>query len=251
MLVLANPGTRYEGGALTGNLGSAWQGGTWTVRRLDGSPVGVTGVHRHSIPVGQPDYPVAYNRYGSDNIVDVDHRIFLVLQEPIGERDILQVAHSGASGTALDVRVPFSDRYLETPFIQVNQVGYNPRATERWAYVSGWMGGGGGASFAGIPATAEVLAEPLDPRLARPIVSGSLPVSVRVDNNSFAGSDVRQIDLSSVRGLRWRSAASSRSGRRRLLADGGERRGSIQDLLRRLARPLPQSLVRKSDPTIH
>ena len=34
---------------------------------------------------------------------------------------------------ALDFILPFSDRYLETPAVQVNQVGYSPQARERWA----------------------------------------------------------------------------------------------------------------------
>jgi|GEM_PF-1029855 len=197
-LVLANPGTRYSNGSVTGNLGASFQAGQWQVSRSNGAAVTVTAVYRHSLPVGQPEYPVGYDKYGSDDVVDVDHRIFLVLAEPIGARELLWVRHTGDTGTALDVRVPFSDRYLETSVIQVNQVGYNARATKRWAYVSGWLGNGGALSLGDFPAKADVLAEPLSDVALRKIVVANLAVTPRAAACTWAGAEVREIDLASV-----------------------------------------------------
>ena len=206
MLVLANPGVTFSGGALSGDLGGSWQTGSWTVTRADGSEVAVTEVHRDSIPVGQPGYPVGFEAWPDDTIVDVDHRIFLVLAEPLGSRAMLRVQHSG-SGTELDALVPFSDRYTETPLVQLNQVGYNPRATRRWAYVSGFMGTGGAASLADLPATAEVLVEPIDALSLRRAAAGDLPIATRSAGDAEAGGAVREIDLSTVpaaEGVRYR-----------------------------------------------
>jgi len=206
-LVLQNPATDYNGGTPIGNTGADWAAGAWTVTRSLGAPVAVSAVRRHSIPVGQPDYPVGYWMFGDDDIVDIDHRVFLLLDEPIGGRELLQVNHAGAPGTELDVRLPFSDRYLETPVIQVNQLGYNPRASRRFAYVSGWMGDGGSVDLSNFPALAEVLIEPLDPLDPRRVAASGLALAVRATADGDAGGEVREIDLSGLaaaEGVRYR-----------------------------------------------
>ncbi len=206
MLVLANPGVTHEGGRMAGDLGPAWQGGSWAIERSDGSAIGVRAAHRNTIPVSQPGYPVGFERWPDDNIVDLDHRVFLVLEEPIGANEVLRVRHSGG-GADLDVVVPFSDRYLETPLIQVNQLGYNPRASRRWAYVSGWMGSGGPAVLSGLPSEAEVLVEPVDPLSGRRSALTGLAIDARSGRDAEAGGEVRQIDLGDVppaEGTRYR-----------------------------------------------
>lgn len=176
-----------------GNAGG-WQSGAWTVHRANGAALAVTGVKRHSIPVGAPQYQVGYGLPYSDTVLDVDHRIYLQLGETLGSHDILHV--QGPNG--LDFSIPYSDRYLETPVIQLNQVGYNPRATQRWAYVSGWLGDGGYLPFSGFPTSAEVLAESADASLPRTVVVGSLPITQRAASDMDAGGEVRQIDLATV-----------------------------------------------------
>ncbi|MFH1437135.1 MAG: glycoside hydrolase family 9 protein, partial [Pseudomonadota bacterium] len=206
MLVLSDPENELSGGVLLGNDGDAWQGGDWTVTRSDGSDVAVSAVHRHSIPVGSPEYFVGYEVWPDNDIVDVDHRIFLELAEGLGGNDVLTVTHSGTDETALDVRVCFSDHYLETPLIQVNQVGYNPRASLKYAYVSGWMGDGGAADLTGIE-TVDVLVERLDPLDWRIAEAAGLAATVRSASDSDAGGEVREIDLSGLRaaeGVRYR-----------------------------------------------
>ena len=204
VVVLENPHVKsYTGttGTLVDFSGPGWQAGPWTVTRHDGAAIAVKSVFRHSIPVGQydinrgtPDPHIG----SSDNVqfVDVDHRIFLALGEAVGNQEILHVQGPSALGT--DFYVPFSDRYLETPAIQVNQVGYSPRATRRYAYVSGWLGDGGPLSMANFPAKALVLAEPESPSLARTVVVQNLPISVRSANDTDAGGEVREVDLASV-----------------------------------------------------
>jgi endoglucanase len=206
LLVLETKNTKFSGGGLAGARGAAWQSGEWKVTRSDGTPLAVKSVHRRSIPVGQPDYPVGFNKWGDNNVVDVDDQLFLELAEDIGESELLHVTHTGGSDTALDVRVPFSDRFLETPLLKVNQVGYNPRADKRYAYVQGYMGDGGQASLEGIT-SAEVLAEPRNPLRPARVVAADLPITQRSADDSEAGGAVDEIDLASVpaaEGVRYR-----------------------------------------------
>ncbi|MCC6694566.1 MAG: Ig-like domain-containing protein [Candidatus Hydrogenedentes bacterium] len=182
---------------IVGDHGLQWQTGTWTVIRQSGAPIPVVNVYRHSVPVGQNYYEVAYQGSTADNLLDVDHRIFLVLGSPVGSRDVLSVL--GPLDT--NIVVPFSDQYLETPVIQVNQVGYSPRATERYAYVSGWMGSGGPLDLSGFPAQAKVLIDHANPLTPRTVALSNLPLNDRtaagqVDGDS--GTPVKDIDLSSL-----------------------------------------------------
>ncbi len=191
-----------------GARGAAWQGGEWTVARQSGALLGVNAVHRQSIPVAQPNYPVAYNQAGNDRIVDQDDRIFLVLAEPVGAREMLRVSHAGGGmNTDLAVTVPVSDSYLETPLIKVNQLGYNPRAGLRYAYLSGYLGDGGVLDLASLPSTASVLAEPLDKLGAYRTVQSALPLTVRTTQDDEAGGAVMEIDMRTVppaEGVRYR-----------------------------------------------
>ena len=207
MLVLDNSDASWDGDALQDNTGEDWQGGTWTVMRHDGSALVVDAVHRHSIAVGQPDHELGFENWNDDQSPDVDHRIFVLLGDDVGQRELLTVQHSGAAGSELEVIVPFSDHYLETPLIQVNQVGYNPRAARRYAYVYGWMGDGGAADLSGLPASAEVLIEPLHPLEARSAAATGLAITQRSESDEDAAGEVRQIDLSTVpaaEGVRYR-----------------------------------------------
>ena len=118
-----------------------------------------------------------------------------------------------------------SDRYLETPSIQLNQVGFNPRAAQRWAYVSGWMGDGGGLPLGNFPSHAEVLTEPENSSAARATVLAELPVAARSALDSMTGAAVRDIDLARLPasetaryrvrlpgvGVSWRTAVSEKA----------------------------------------
>lgn len=186
-----------------GNDGAMWESGSWTVKRGDGTPIEVVQVHRHSVPIGAYDMQIGYATPYSDTIINIDHRLFLVLDEEIGSREILSI--SGPFDTQF--LLPFSDDFLETPVLQVNQVGYNPRATERWAYLSGWMGSGGTLPLAGFSNTANVLVESDDPLVPRSAALAGLPIGLRSANDAMAGGEVRQIDLSLVpaaEGTRYR-----------------------------------------------
>ena len=174
--------------------GVGWQSGNWQVLRRDGRQINVDRVHRHSVPVGAPEYRIGFGKPYRDDVIMVNHRVYLVLAEEVGRRDVLQIR--GPSG--LEFILPFSDRYLETPVIQVNQVGYNPLATRRYAYVSGWMGDGGPLVLNNFPPTAEVLVDSDDPLLPRTAVLRYLPVKHRRARDEDAGGGVREIDLSSL-----------------------------------------------------
>lgn len=206
-LVLETRNTNYSGSTLSGVRGQHWQGGQWKVTRSDGTPIGIQAVRRRSLPVGQPSYSTGWEKFGTDGVVDVDDHVFLVLEEPIGAREMLSVTHSGEASTSLDVLVPFSDRYLETPLIKVNQVGYNPRASQRYAYLHAYLGDGGQLDLASLGATAQVLADARNALRPKRIVASELPIEVRSARDTEAGGAVRQIPLSSVpaaEGVRYR-----------------------------------------------
>lgn len=182
---------------IIGDHGLQWLTGTWTVIRESGAPIQVLNVYRHSVPVGQNYYETGFEANTADNLLDVDHSIFLVLGSPVGSRDVLSVL--GPLDT--NIVLPFSDQYLETPVIQVNQVGYSPRATERYAYVSGWMGSGGPLDLSGFPAQAKVLIDPANPLTPRTVALSNLPISDRTapgEVDSDSGTPVKDIDLSSL-----------------------------------------------------
>lgn len=178
---------------IAGGDGAALQSGNWQVQRSNGSFMSIQAVYRHSIAVGAPAYQIGYGLPSDDTVIDVDHRIFLVLHQPIGSREILRVTGPGIAFT-----LPFSDLYLETPVIQLNQVGYSPRATKRWAYVYGYLGDGGPLVLSDFPATADVIREASDPKFPREYVLQNLAITVRASYDDDAGGEVRQIDLSSL-----------------------------------------------------
>lgn len=124
----------------------------------------------------------------------VDHQIYLRLDEPIGNNEVLHL--SGPMGFEVDV--PFSDKYLETPVIQVNQVGYSPRATETWAYVSAWMGDGGALAATDMPNTANVIFDPIESLAPRTSVLSGLQVSLRSANDTDMAGPVKQINLADL-----------------------------------------------------
>jgi uncharacterized protein YjdB len=215
-----NRGNVNDGGLdrIVGDTGVELQAGPWTVTRNDGSPIGISTIYRQSIPSGTPYYESgvdlgiegAIGRLNL-NLIDLDHLLYLVLDEPVGTRDILtvvgpEITRETASRThELGEEIfqpafvlPYSDRYLETTTIQVNQVGYNPRATERYAYVSGWMGDGGPLSFNGFPTQADILIDGPDPLEERVDAVSNVGIVVRDAMDIDAGTEVREIDLVSV-----------------------------------------------------
>lgn len=206
-LVLETRETQFDGGKLLGARGSAWQGGTWRVTRADGAEIPVKEVHRRSLPVGQPSYPVGFQKWGTDKVVDVDDHVFLVLGEPIGSTELLEVEHEGEQETDLSTLVPFSDRYLETPLIKVNQVGYNPRATERYAYLHASLGDGGQVDPSRLGSDAELLADARNPLRPKRSVLSTLRIAPRSESDVESGGRVHEIDLAQVpaaEGVRYR-----------------------------------------------
>jgi endoglucanase len=187
---------------LTGGDPSVWERSQWQITRSDGTALEVTSVDRKSVPVGAPEYETGWGGAYDNEAITVDHRIFLELAEPVGPRAMLHIEGPGGVSFTL----PFSDRYLATPSVQLNQVGYHPGAQERWAYLSGWKGDGGDLDLTDMPSHAEVLAEPAhDFKPRTPVME--VPVELRRRNDRNAGTTVHQIDLSEVparEGVRYR-----------------------------------------------
>ncbi|MFA5147285.1 MAG: glycoside hydrolase family 9 protein [Candidatus Omnitrophota bacterium] len=176
---------------IIGYEGPEWQAGPWTVTRANGTSIGVSAIYRNSIPVAQ----LYLDNWRDECYLDVDHIIYLVLDQEVGSRDLLRITGPKDLGFYL----PFSDRYLETPVIQINQVGYSPRATERYAYVSWWLGDGGALSLDSFPSTVEILTEPADPISNRAALPGLNPaLALRQESDTDSGGQVKEIDLSSL-----------------------------------------------------
>ena len=102
--------------------------GAWSLHK-DGRPIPVRQVYRHSRPRRQDYFEIGYKAPAHADQLDLDHHFFLVLEEAVGSRAALRI--QGPMG--LDLNFDFDDRRATTPVIQVNQVGYSPRATQRWA----------------------------------------------------------------------------------------------------------------------
>lgn len=191
---------------LVGDRGKDWQGGSWEVLRGNGTPLSVTRVSRHSVAAGQGNLPLGFDRHRATT-VHVEHRIYLRLSAPIGRRDMLTLRHRGADGASLEALLPFSDHYLETPVIQVNQVGYNPLASHRWAYVYGWLGDGGALPLERWPRHAAVLIEPTDALAPRRAALASIPLRRRSGRHDDVQGSVHEIDLAKLppaEGVRYR-----------------------------------------------
>lgn len=189
----ANP---YKYDLISGYDGREWQAGPWTVSRGNGNAVSVTNVYRHSVSAGQPYYSVGWPiGISENNRVDVDHHIYLKLNQAIGNREVLSITGPLNFSTIL----PFSDKYLETPTIQVNQVGYSPQASRRYAYVSNWLGDGGTLSLSSFPSTAEMLVDYSDTMTPRVAAISNLSITSRSTNDPNAvGEEVKEINLASV-----------------------------------------------------
>jgi endoglucanase len=199
-IVVRQDGLEPGESGLEGNRGKDWQAGRWEVTGASGRTLTVERVMRHSVVAGERDLEIGFGA-PSKPTVNVEHRIYLRVNEPLGSTDVLHVTHRAANGapaTALDVRVPFSDKYLETPAIQVNQVGYNPRAKQRFAYVYAWLGDGGGLELSSFPNEAEVIVEPRDGLAPRQTTLAKLAVTPRETSREDVVGAVGQIDLGTL-----------------------------------------------------
>ena len=175
---------------LRGGDASGWDT-SWAASK-DGSDQKIVAVHRHSYPVGAPGYDIGFGARDDAASIDVEHRVFLELASAVGSRANLKLVHPKATAT-----FDFDDSRSETPVVQLNQVGYHPRATKRWAYVSLWMGSGGGVDLSSFPSEVEVLAEACDGKGSTRSVM-KLPLTERGRGDSDAGADVAEIDLASL-----------------------------------------------------
>ena len=209
-VVIRNLGVISDGSSVTGHTGQAWQTATWTVKRNDGTNIPVVDVYRHSIPVNQPKYGNRPSNTGdrNDKIIDVDHRLYLVLGGNVlpnpstDHADILYIQATNAP-SSLTFNLPFSDRYITTTSTQLNQVAFNPRAREAWAYISGWMGADKSGvikslSLSNFPTTANVLTIPNDEMQGRSFSLQNIPITDRIVNNQYNDLTVKQIDLKSL-----------------------------------------------------
>lgn len=191
-------GDTYDGGATTlnpdnGPIYADISG--WTVVDSTGATYTITSIGRDSVPVRSPYFTIAdttSNYSANDHRLDVDHTIYLKLNSSIGSSNILNI--TGPLG--VNFKFVFNDKYTVSNSIQVNQVGYCPRATKRYAYVSNWLGTLGAMSLSGFPTECNVLKET---GLNRPAIISNLPITYRAGlSDPKTQSYVNEIDLISV-----------------------------------------------------
>ena len=118
LVVLDNKKPSYDiySGLWTGNTGESWQAETWSVKRKNGSSIAVNNVFRHSIPTGQSEFVLGLGfepHYSTnhDELMNIDHYIYLNLSENVGNKEVLEVAHTGDMNTSLNFILLFSDKY--------------------------------------------------------------------------------------------------------------------------------------------
>lgn len=163
-----------------GDDGPTWQSGPWKLTRAGGAPIRVEQVARDSVSAGSFYADYGWAKAEHANLVDLKHRIYLTLAEPLGSRETLTIK----GPQALEVHWDFDDARVQTPVIQLNQVGYSPHARRRYAYVSHWLGSGGPLSLFDFPGTVFV-------------EDRALPMTPRTGTGD-AGVPVAQIDLANA-----------------------------------------------------
>jgi len=179
---------------LSGGDGQHLQNSKWSVALRDGTQLGILKVGRWSVPVSAPEYFIGVGKPNRNDVILADHHLFLHLERKIGNREVLDI--KGPSG--INFLLPFSDRYLQTPVIQVNQVGYNPWAGRRYAYIYSYMGDGGASSLENFPSMCSLVREYDDPLVGRPTIFDNLKISERSRYDDDAGGPVREINLGIV-----------------------------------------------------
>jgi endoglucanase len=109
--------------------------------RVNGQPV--QAISRYSMPVDEDRVNWATGKYP----VTVQHKIYLRMNAALQEGATYSVSSPyGERGLAFDSAATFCES------IKVNQVGYNPRSTSRFANYGVFMGNGGSIRFASPPA---------------------------------------------------------------------------------------------------
>jgi len=179
---------------VAGGNGQALQNSKWSVTGRDGTPLEVQKIKRWSVPVSAPEYFIGPNKPNRDDVILTDHHIFLNLGRKVGSREVLEI--KGPAG--ISFTLPFSDKYLQTPVIQVNQVGYNPWAGKRYAYVYSYMGDGGVSSLTNFPSLCGLVRQYDDELVGRPLIFDGLRVAERRQYDDDAGGTVREINLGIV-----------------------------------------------------
>ncbi len=147
-------------------------------------------VGRWSKPVAQPGYRLGFGAEDELDILWVEHRIALRLSEPLGERAGVELDHPQGK-----YEFEFDDALHHTPLIQLNELGYAGAATRRWAYLSYYLGDGGGLEASDLPKTVEL--NVVDDRGAVRNQS-ALAVRVRAQQDADAGAAVGEVDLSTL-----------------------------------------------------
>lgn len=86
-------------------------------------------------PQGQARFPSEENHLAPSLGAEVLYHIFLELETPLREGERVNIT------TPMGRMLSFiREEHVPTPLIKVNQVGYLPRAAQRYAYLGGWMG---------------------------------------------------------------------------------------------------------------
>ena len=140
------------------------------------------------------------------------HVVYLVLPSPLKPGRTYVVKLSGINVRTPSITLAFDPAHVRSESVHVNQVGFRPDDTRKRAFLSLWMGDGGGYDFA--PAAAFRLVEAATGRIvfrgkAGPAWAADKPEKMHTARN-FNGTAVAPLDFSDFRA----------PGRYRLVVDG-------------------------------
>ena len=149
-------------------------------------------------PQGQARFPSAESRLVPTLGAEVLYHIFLELETPLREGERIGIV------TPLGRTLAFTrEERVPTPLIKVNQVGYLPRATQRRAYLGGWLGSLGAWLPPREASTFEVMEDGTD----RVVASGRCMLRGTEDQTAegvrWTGEATYELDLSGLTSGRY------------------------------------------------
>jgi len=137
----------------------------------------------------------------------MEHWLYLTLPHPLRHGRTYTISAVGLSSGKTTWPLTFDESRLRSETIHVNQLGYLPSGTQKFAYLSAWLGDGGPLSLDAYSGTTFHV---IDLKTRRAVFSGRPTLRQRLDqpdgglpnegpHNNYTGADVWQCDFSTVR----------------------------------------------------
>jgi endoglucanase len=179
-------------------LDVAWAGrpGSYRLRSSDDArfSAGITpqAVHRKSLPF---DFCRTADEHGAPQ----DHFLYLRLPVALAEGKHYTVEFVDGKLAAAAADLAFDSTKLRSDAVHVSQIGFRPDDPVKVAFLSCWMGDGGGLSYA-----AEPVFSVINEKDGRPVLTGKVRVTKRASEGESGGpqnhqkTDVYEMDFSAL-----------------------------------------------------